>query len=260
MQTKFTKVFVILMFFCSVAYFAAAYVTFTHDGLDKQVTELKESVVTDIATEIATESVYVPDDENLLRQVDFAALQAVNSDITNWLYLPDTNIDYPVLQEQELHTYYYLNHDYEKNYSVNGSVFMPKEPMDANDAHALLFAHNMMDKSVAFSKLPRLYSDESYGREHPYLYRYYPDKAERWKLWCVVKSNANDSVYEIPYTIGSSSYDELLQSIDSRKLYAISDRPTRNTYTTVLSTCNSRYRGGSERFYMVYVLDEKYEY
>ena len=72
--------------------------------------------------------VEVPDDNQGLdpndpfnRKIDcllFAALKQINPDIVGWIYIPDTNIDYPILMGENDN--FYLNYDYRKYYS--GSV------------------------------------------------------------------------------------------------------------------------------------------
>ena len=44
------------------------------------------------------------------KDIDFAALQEENSDVYAWIYVPGTNVDYPVLQHPEDDTYY-LEHN-----------------------------------------------------------------------------------------------------------------------------------------------------
>ncbi len=57
----------------------------------------------------------IPDDEAIFRTVDFTALQEdTNADIYAWIYIPDTRIDYPVLQHPSDDTYYL-------NYNLDGS-------------------------------------------------------------------------------------------------------------------------------------------
>lgn len=41
-------------------------------------------------------------DRYLKRQIDFSTLKEENSDIDQWLYYPDSKLDYPVVMEQVL--------------------------------------------------------------------------------------------------------------------------------------------------------------
>ena len=52
------------------------------------------------------------------KDIDFAALQEENSDVYAWIYVPGTNVDYPVLQHPEDDTYY-LEHN------MDGSKGLP---------------------------------------------------------------------------------------------------------------------------------------
>lgn len=195
----------------------------------------------------------------LYRKINFEKLQAINPDATRWVYIPNTNIDYYVMQEQTEGETYYLWRNIYKKKSSWGSILTPKVPEDIEDAHLLLFGHRMSNKSVAFGRLNK-YAKQSYGKSHSDVYVYYPDRAERWKLWAVCKSNAEDMIYQIPYTLGSDSYQTLIDHVDATKLYSLCDKPDNQTKTLVLSTCNGRRSGSSARFYIVCVLDEMYIY
>ena len=54
--------------------------------------------------------------------VDFPALQKMNPDIYAWITIPDTVIDYPVVQDQSDNSYY-LDHSAEKTESVSGAIY-----------------------------------------------------------------------------------------------------------------------------------------
>ena len=61
------------------------------------------------------------------REIDFSALKEINSDVVSWIYVPGTNIDYPVLQEQKFGETFYLNHNIYKVSQSAGCIFMPAE-------------------------------------------------------------------------------------------------------------------------------------
>ena len=54
--------------------------------------------------------------------MDFDQLRQKNADAVGWLYLPDTTINYPVLQHGD--NDYYLNRQIDGSYNRNGSIFM----------------------------------------------------------------------------------------------------------------------------------------
>lgn len=183
--------------------------------------------------------------------VDFDKLHGINTDIMAWLYVPDTYLSFPVLKERTLLEYYYLDHDYTGAKQWAGSVFTPAEPTGVEDAHLLLFGHHTRREEIAFSNLYELYSMKEEGLKHHYAYLLYPDRTERYELWCAVESTSEDAVYEIPYQAGSDSYEKLLEEIKGKASYINGNMPGNEDQTLVLSTCNGA-AGGKERFYVVF--------
>ena len=63
--------------------------------------------------------VYVDPYADALRNMDFSALQEVNSDVLGWILIPDTIISYPIVQGDD--NQYYLTHSWKKSYNWLGS-------------------------------------------------------------------------------------------------------------------------------------------
>ncbi len=195
-------------------------------------------------------------DPNLLRQVDFDNLRSVNSDVRSWVYIPETNVDYYVMQEQTLGVYYYLWRDISKNSSTWGSILTPKIPLDADDAHTLIFGHRMKNTSQAFSSLSK-YRDTEYAEQHKYVYQYFPDHAERWEVYAALNIQPADTVYEMPFELGSDDYQGMLDHVSDVAIWAKDGiKPDANTRTTMLSTCHDN----DTRFVVVCVPDLVYYY
>lgn len=106
-------------------------------------------------------------------EIDFAGLQEVNPDVYAWIYVPDTNIDYPVLQRQE-DANYYLERDMEGNRNVAGAIFTQfYNSKDWTDNHTVIYGHNMRNKSM-FATLHN-FEDSQFFEDHPYVYIYTPE-------------------------------------------------------------------------------------
>ena len=104
--------------------------------------------------------------------IDFAELQEINPDIYAWIRIPDTQIDYPVLQREENDTYY-LRHNSSGRYAFAGSIYTEEaNSRDFKDPMTVLYGHNMRDGSM-FQNL-HFFEDETFFAEHPEFFIYLP--------------------------------------------------------------------------------------
>lgn len=106
--------------------------------------------------------------------IDFEALrEEVNPDIYSWILIPDTPINYPIVQHPDDNTHYIkYNLDGSKGYP--GCIFTENyNSRDWNDVNTIVYGHNMRNGSM-FSKL-NSFADEDFFEEHPYIYIYSPD-------------------------------------------------------------------------------------
>ena len=90
-------------------------------------------------------------------------LYAENQDMTGWLSIDGTMIDYPVMQCDD--NKYYLHHDFYGKEDKYGCLFV-KDIADVNTpgTNFIIYGHNMKDGSM-FGDLDR-YKDESFYQEH----------------------------------------------------------------------------------------------
>ena len=56
--------------------------------------------------------------------IDLRSLQSKYLNVRGWLTIPESGIDYPVLQSNAEDPEYYLRRDYRGNYDINGSLFL----------------------------------------------------------------------------------------------------------------------------------------
>lgn len=132
----------------------------------------------------------------------FEALLNLNEDITGWITVPNTVIDYPVVQypndveyNAEHGEYFYLHRDIYKNYDKNGTIFAYYGctfDQGTVSRNTILFGHHMRS-GIMFANLLKYDALKSGGIE---FYRQNPvirfdtkyDEAE-WVIFSVMKLN-----------------------------------------------------------------------
>lgn len=103
--------------------------------------------------------------------IDFKGLQAEeNEHIYAWIFIPGTNVDYPILQHPK-DADYYLTHDTKGNKVTAGSIFTQYyNDKDFSDNNTVIYGHNM--KNGSMFKTLHYYEDELFFEENPYVYIY----------------------------------------------------------------------------------------
>ena len=75
--------------------------------------------------------------------VDLVSLREQYPDVQGWLTIPDTGIDYPVLQSEQENGEFYLKRNYKKEYDINGSLFLQADCKVSESRNLIIYGHNM---------------------------------------------------------------------------------------------------------------------
>ena len=106
--------------------------------------------------------------------IDFKSLTKLNPEIFGWIYIPDTNIDYPLLQSNERDDFY-LHSDIYRNYKYAGSLYTEYcNSTELDDRVTVIYGHNMIDGTM-FANLHK-FRDENFFKKHTKFYIYTPEK------------------------------------------------------------------------------------
>lgn len=128
-------------------------------------------------TELEKDMAYLKDNDIEIpdKEVDLAELRkTVNKDIYAWIYIPDTEVDYPVLQHPK-DDGYYLDHNLDGSQGYPGVIYSEScNAKDFEDPLTVLYGHNMKDGSM-FGGLGD-FQDKEYFDSHPYIYVYTEDR------------------------------------------------------------------------------------
>ncbi len=106
--------------------------------------------------------------------IDFASLDAQNPDVCGWIRIPNTAVDYPVLQAgEDKAESFYLNHDIDGKYKFAGCIYIQKmNSIEFTDPNTVIYGHNMLNGTM-FSDI-RKYRRKAFMDEHPNIYIYTP--------------------------------------------------------------------------------------
>ena len=102
---------------------------------------------------------YKPTSETEEEHLSLQELALINPDTRGWLTIPDTHIDYPVLQGKD--DMEYINKDVFGEFSLSGSLFLScHNSSDFSDGYSLIYGHHM-DHGGMFGDVVE-YTDASY--------------------------------------------------------------------------------------------------
>ena len=119
-----------------------------------------------------------PETEPYVSPINFEELMRENPDTIGWIRVPDTNIDYPIVQGED--NDFYLNHDFYGKENIAGAIYLDFESQgDFVGRNNVLYGHNMKNGSM-FKDVNR-YKDEAYFKEHQFFSIYTPDREIRLK-------------------------------------------------------------------------------
>lgn len=106
--------------------------------------------------------------------VDFDSLHEVNPEIYAWIYIPGTDISYPVLQHDGDNGYYTRRAE-DGNYFTGGCIYSENyNKKDFSDPMTVLYGHNLRSGKM-FAQLND-FADVKVFDEHRYIYIYTPEK------------------------------------------------------------------------------------
>ncbi|MBQ7775730.1 MAG: class B sortase [Lachnospiraceae bacterium] len=102
--------------------------------------------------------------------IDFEGLHEENEHIYAWIYIPNTNVDYPIVQHPSDPSYY-LRRNTKGKSATAGCIFTEHyNNKDFNDNLTVIYGHNMRNESM-FAHL-HYFEDADFLAENPYVYIY----------------------------------------------------------------------------------------
>ena len=175
-------------------------------------------------------------------------LQEENADIVGWLEIEGTDINYPVLQGKD--DEYYMTHNYKKEYSRNGSIFLSKDyNWDIPSNNLLIYGHNL-NNGTMFQELLK-YKDEEFYKEHQIIRFTTAFEDVEFEIISVFQSRvyykSEKNVFRYYYFVNPETEEEYNEFVESAKrvsLYEIEATANYGDSLITLSTCSYHVKDG----------------
>ena len=195
--------------------------------------EVKEYDLNHVQSEVTlTDQVYYDLDEMKLQNADFAG----------WLYIPDTEINLPVVKGAD--NAFYLTHGFTKAESVYGCPFLEYD-VKSTDQNKVIHGHNMGKNSDKIFSTLVYFQDKEYAEKHKYIYFSEPDtEGQIYEVFAVMNYNLSlleKENYMRHNFANDAAYDAFVLFLKNNSIYASETYTPKDSSLLILSTCNRQY-------------------
>ena len=251
MRRKIIGVMILICSLCILGYSGYKLISYFYDNHvnEQEFIEIKDLIINEpvVFIDEDTGELRLPDEKTLAEFVNpFVNLQAENSDFVGWLFIPDTNIDYPVMQTPK-NEQYYLHRNFHKKWSSHGCLFASaKSVIDPEPSmNIVIYGHHMRVDSM-FHSLEKYKSKEFY-ENHKYIQFNTPTRYATYEVIAAFKTDVHNGTYKYYEFINGTEeeFNEFIRETVGRTPYTTSGAVYGDQFIT-LSTCayhtnNGRY-------------------
>lgn len=189
----------------------------------------------------------VPEDTKKELTAQVRQLSAEHSDSVAWLYIPDTNINYPVMQSGD--NEYYTRRAVNGSYLYAGSLFMDYRcSSDFSDFNSVIYGHNMGNGTM-FADIPN-YENEEYFMEHSYGWLTTDDNVRLIDFFAVARTSDTSGLY-----LAAPNFNEWDNQLRNCASIYKEIEVTESDHLLMLSTCTSA-EGNSRTILVGKIIEE----
>lgn len=208
----------------------------TNDMIDNinYITDI-EIVDDNINTQIIEENPYFDYINMNLIDVNFANLKDINNEVTGWIQVNGTNINYPFVQSND--NEYYLTHSFDKSLNNAGWVFMDfRNNIDNLDRNTIIYAHSRNNKTM-FGSLNNVLNDDWYNNKDNHLIKISTESMNSlWQIFSVYVIPTTSDYLKISFN-NNEEFMEFSNMLIERSKYSFNTTINENDLIITLSTC-----------------------
>lgn len=167
----------------------------------------------------------------------YRSLMEINKDIVGWISVPNTVIDYPVVQAKDNN--YYLRRDIYGDKATAGTIFMDyRSDAKAEGKHIILYGHHMRNGSM-FKDLVK-YKNEEFFQQNDYISFNTLYDEIKWEVFSVYVSDADFNYRQTEFS-SDEKYLNFLNKLKSLSMFEKAIELKAEDQLLTLSTCTYEY-------------------
>ncbi|HCS73519.1 MAG TPA: SrtB family sortase [Clostridiales bacterium] len=167
----------------------------------------------------------------------YLSLIEINKDVVGWISIPNTVIDYPVVQAEDNN--FYLRRNIHGEKATAGTIFMDyKSNALAEGGHIILYGHHMRNGTM-FKDLVK-YKEEDFFQNHENIQYNTLTKEMEWEVFSVYISKA-DFNYRLTEFSSEMKYLEFLHKLEDKSMFKKEIELSEDDQILTLSTCTYEY-------------------
>lgn len=133
--------------------------------------------------------------------IKWSSLKKANDDIYAWIYIPNTNVDYPIVQSSVYESdTLYLDHNIDKKPDIAGAIFSERaNRKDFSDPVTVIYGHNM--KNGSMFKTLHSFEDAKFFKKNKFIYIYTEKRKLTYEMYSAY-------VYDDRHILNSFNFED----------------------------------------------------
>lgn len=213
-----------------------------HEQL-RQLVQSSESEQEELSAFVTVTDPETGEERTVLRE--YATLYERNRDLVGWVSIPDTRINYPVMQSGVKD--YYLRRDFDRKRANHGSIYVWEQAdVFAPSDNVTLFGHRMNDGTMFYDLLH--YEDKEFWREHPEFRFDTLEKVYEYEVFAAFRTSGTGGEGVDYHTFvdaaDKAEFDAFVALCKEQALYDTGITPEYGDKLVSLSTCDYTLKNG----------------
>src|SRR5690625_306291 len=163
----------------------------------------------------------------------FHSLLEQNSDTVGWIHIPNTVIDYPIVQADD--NTCYLDHTFAMEKNKAGAIFMDyRNDVEELDQNTINYGHHMKDGSM-FKRLAKFRNEDFLLENKKIVFNSIYEEME-WEIFAVFVTDTDFNYIE-PNFSTEDEFQEFIEMVKLKSIMPLEYDITQEDHILTLSTC-----------------------